>query len=73
MQKLVEEAPSPALSEELRAEMGEAAVKAAIAVVIEVPVQLNLFMIILMQKILLHGNEYAYPSRASSYGNDYWC
>ena len=32
MQKLVEEAPSPALSEELRAEMGEAAVKAAQAV-----------------------------------------
>jgi len=32
MQKLVEEAPSPALSKELRAEMGEAAVKAALAV-----------------------------------------
>ncbi|MEK3975390.1 acetyl-CoA carboxylase biotin carboxylase subunit [Psychrobacillus sp. FSL K6-1267] len=32
MQKLVEEAPSPALSEELRAEMGNAAVKAALAV-----------------------------------------
>ncbi|QMT18828.1 acetyl-CoA carboxylase biotin carboxylase subunit [Planococcus maritimus] len=32
MQKLVEEAPSPALSAELRAEMGEAAVKAAQAV-----------------------------------------
>lgn len=32
MQKLVEEAPSPALSEKLRAEMGEAAVKAALAV-----------------------------------------
>ncbi|MGB2873534.1 biotin carboxylase N-terminal domain-containing protein, partial [Psychrobacillus psychrotolerans] len=32
MQKLVEEAPSPALSEALRAEMGEAAVKAALAV-----------------------------------------
>lgn len=32
MQKLVEEAPSPALSAELRAEMGEAAVKAALAV-----------------------------------------
>jgi len=31
MQKLVEEAPSPALSAERRAEMGEAAVKAAIA------------------------------------------
>lgn len=32
MQKLVEEAPSPALTSELRAEMGEAAVKAALAV-----------------------------------------
>jgi acetyl-CoA carboxylase biotin carboxylase subunit len=32
MQKLVEEAPSPALSAELRAEMGDAAVKAALAV-----------------------------------------
>ena len=32
MQKLVEEAPSPALSEAMRAEMGEAAVKAALAV-----------------------------------------
>ncbi|MET1014039.1 MAG: acetyl-CoA carboxylase biotin carboxylase subunit [Paenisporosarcina sp.] len=32
MQKLVEEAPSPALSPKLRAEMGEAAVKAALAV-----------------------------------------
>ncbi len=32
MQKLVEEAPSPALSEKLRAEMGNAAVKAALAV-----------------------------------------
>lgn len=32
MQKLVEEAPSPALTEALRAEMGEAAVKAALAV-----------------------------------------
>lgn len=32
MQKLVEEAPSPALSPELRAEMGDAAVKAALAV-----------------------------------------
>ncbi|EGA90124.1 acetyl-CoA carboxylase biotin carboxylase subunit [Planococcus donghaensis MPA1U2] len=32
MQKLVEEAPSPALSPELRSEMGEAAVKAALAV-----------------------------------------
>ena len=31
MQKLVEEAPSPALSDERRAQMGEAAVKAAIA------------------------------------------
>lgn len=31
MQKLVEEAPSPALSEERRAEMGDAAVKAALA------------------------------------------
>ncbi len=31
MQKLVEEAPSPALSEERRKEMGEAAVKAALA------------------------------------------
>ncbi|ETT82213.1 acetyl-CoA carboxylase biotin carboxylase subunit [Viridibacillus sp. FSL R5-0477] len=31
MQKLVEEAPSPALSEERRVEMGEAAVKAALA------------------------------------------
>ncbi|MBD8037004.1 MULTISPECIES: acetyl-CoA carboxylase biotin carboxylase subunit [Solibacillus] len=31
MQKLVEEAPSPALSEERRAQMGEAAVKAALA------------------------------------------
>ena len=32
MQKLVEEAPSPALSEEIRSAMGEAAVKAALAV-----------------------------------------
>ncbi|AYC30793.1 acetyl-CoA carboxylase biotin carboxylase subunit [Paenisporosarcina cavernae] len=32
MQKLVEEAPSPALSQETRARMGEAAVKAALAV-----------------------------------------
>ena len=32
MQKLVEEAPSPAISPELRAEMGNAAVKAALAV-----------------------------------------
>ncbi|MEK4521775.1 acetyl-CoA carboxylase biotin carboxylase subunit [Psychrobacillus sp. FSL W7-1457] len=32
MQKLVEEAPSPALSEAMRAEMGDAAVKAALAV-----------------------------------------
>ena len=32
MQKLVEEAPSPALSEAMRAEMGAAAVKAALAV-----------------------------------------
>ena len=32
MQKLVEEAPSPAISPEIRAEMGEAAVKAALAV-----------------------------------------
>ena len=32
MQKLVEEAPSPALSPELREEMGDAAVKAALAV-----------------------------------------
>ncbi len=32
MQKLVEEAPSPALSPELRTEMGDAAVKAALAV-----------------------------------------
>ena len=32
MQKLVEEAPSPAITPEIRAEMGEAAVKAAQAV-----------------------------------------
>ena len=32
MQKLVEEAPSPAITPEIRAEMGEAAVKAALAV-----------------------------------------
>ena len=32
MQKLVEEAPSPALSQEMRTQMGEAAVKAALAV-----------------------------------------
>lgn len=32
MQKLVEEAPSPALSPEIRAQMGDAAVKAALAV-----------------------------------------
>src|SRR5699024_9158774 len=32
LQKLVEETPSPALTEEIRAEMGEASVKAAKAV-----------------------------------------
>ena len=32
LQKLLEESPSPALDEEIRKQMGEAAVKAAVAV-----------------------------------------
>ena len=71
MQKLVEEAPSPALSPERRAEMGEAAVKAAEAVTTKVLVQSNLSLII-SRKVLLHGNEHTYPSRTPSYRNDYW-
>lgn len=46
MQKLVEEAPSPALSSARRAEMGAAAVKAAQACNYEGAVQSNSFMII---------------------------
>ena len=51
MQKLVEEAPSPALSPERRAEMGEAAVKAADSLsIMKVQVQLSLSMIYQDQK-----------------------
>lgn len=44
LQKLVEEAPSPALDDDMRRRMGEAAVKAAKAVNYTAPARSNLFM-----------------------------
>ena len=45
MQKLVEESPSPILSDEQREEMGNAAIRAAKQLIMKMQVLLNLYMI----------------------------
>ena len=51
--------------------MGEAAVKAAQAVNYRGAGTVEFIFDHINQKVLLHGNEYTYPSGTSSYRNDY--
>ena len=71
-QKIIEEAPSPSLSSQLRREMGEAAVRAAKAVGYQNAGTIE-FLVDEEKTFLFHGNEHAYSSRTSDYGNDYEC
>ncbi len=68
-QKLVEEAPSPALSPELREKMGEAAVKAARSVQYSGAGTVE-FLLDKEGNFYFHGNEYTYPGGASGYRAD---
>lgn len=69
-QKMIEEAPSIALSEELRREMGETAVRAAKAARLCERRNHRIFAG-KEWKILFHGNEYPDSGGASGNGVDY--
>ena len=63
-QKMVEESPSAALDDKLRAQMGEVAVRAAKAANYESAGTIE-FLLDKNKKVLFHGNEYTNPGRAS--------
>ena len=71
-QKLIEESPSPALNDDLRARMGASAVGLAAAInyagarTIRVPARRR-------RVVLLHGDEHPHPGRASRDGDDHGC
>ncbi|GAA3322139.1 hypothetical protein GCM10020331_040810 [Ectobacillus funiculus] len=67
LQKLLEETPSPALDEDIRRQMGEAAVKAAAAVNYTGAGTVEFIYEHKQKKFLLYGNEYKNSSRASCY------
>ena len=69
-QKLIEEAPSPAVTPELRAKMGEVAVAAVKALRYEGAGTLE-FLLDFERRVLLHGNEHAPPGRASRHRGDH--
>ena len=63
-QKLIEEAPSPAVSPELRARMGAVAVAAVKSIGYEGAGTLE-FLLDQQRRVLFHGNEHAAAGRAS--------
>ena len=69
-QKLVEEAPSPALTPELRAAMGEAAIKAVRAVGLRER-RAPSSSCSTTTAVLLHGDEHARPGRAPGHRADH--
>lgn len=71
LQKLIEEAPSPALDEKMRQKMGKAAVKAAKAVKYSGAGTIEFIYVPHEKNVLFHGNEYARSSGASRNRMDY--
>jgi 3-methylcrotonyl-CoA carboxylase alpha subunit len=67
-QKVVEEAPAPNLSAQLRAEMGQAAVKAAQAIGYSNAGTIE--FLVANKSILFYGDEYPFAGRTSRYRND---
>ena len=70
-QKVIEEAPSPALSDEIRQSMGESALKAANSVNY-VGAGTVEFLLSSKGQFFFSGNEYKNTSRAPNYGVNYW-
>ena len=64
-QKVLEEAPAPGMSEEMRRSMGEAAVNAALAVGYEGAGDGGVYLRCGHWRLLLHGNEHTAAGRAS--------
>jgi acetyl-CoA carboxylase biotin carboxylase subunit len=69
-QKLLEEAPSPALTAELRQKMGDAAVRAAQSINY-VGAGTVEFLLDRPRQFLLHGDEHPHPGGTSGDGDDY--
>ena len=69
-QKLIEEAPSPAVSPELRARMGAVAVAAVKSIGYEGAGTLE-FLLDAQRRILFHGDEHAAAGRASRHRGDH--
>ncbi len=69
-QKLIEEAPSPAMTPDLRQRMGDAAVRGAKAIDY-VGAGNDRDAARRRRLVLLHGDEHAHPGRASRHGDDH--
>ena len=68
-QKVIEEAPAPGMTPELRAKMGDAAIKASKAINYEGAGNVEFYR--RRRLLLLHGNEHALASRAPGNRNDH--